>query len=98
MKTALASCRLAVVMFALVSGAGQFPQRAKDAGFNGLVFIPTYSILSNAADTTIQAAQTALVDNVQCFGGGNIDSLTGTANRQADGTHLTTAGQSSGQH
>lgn len=69
--------------------------KAKDAGFSGRVFIPKYSIAANAADATIVAAQTALVDNVNYFDGGNIDSLTGGTNRQADGTHLTAAGQAS---
>lgn len=73
----------------------QMVVKAQNAGFVGRVFVPEYSILANVADTTIEAAEAALVDNVTYFFGGNIDSLTGSTNRQADGTHLTTAGQAS---
>lgn len=66
-------------------------------GFSGRVFIPTETILNNAANATIQGAQASLVAlGAPWFGGGNLDSLTGGTNRQPDGTHLTAAGQGSG--
>ena len=43
----------------------------------------------------IQAGQAALVDNVNVFFGGDIDSLTTATNRQADGTHLNDTGAAS---
>lgn len=49
----------------------------------------TYQL--SAANSTIRAAQAAVVDNVQVFAGPDLDTLTG-ADRQADGTHLSDAG------
>ncbi len=69
--------------------------KAQDGGFSGRVFIPSYSMISNVTDATIVAAQAALVDGVDYFAGGDIDSLTGGTNRQGDGTHLTAIGQAS---
>lgn len=59
--------------------------------FNGKVFIATETMLNNATDANIQAAQAAVRDGVNIFAFDNMDSLT-EANRQADGTHLSTAG------
>lgn len=68
----------------------------QSCGFSGRVFMPnTETILSNTTNATIQGAQTALIDGVTYFGWGNMDSLTGGTNRQADGTHLTAVGQAS---
>jgi hypothetical protein len=64
-------------------------------GFSGRQFVNKETILANTANGTIQAAQAALIDNVTYFVGGNMDSLTGRTDRQADGTHLTAAGQAS---
>lgn len=63
------------------------------AAFSGRIFVNTQTILANVTDATIRAAQVALVDNVNYFAGGDIDSLTGGTYRQADGTHLNAAGQ-----
>lgn len=60
--------------------------------FSGRVFINIETILANTTDATIQAAQAAVVDNVSIFQGGNLDTLTGATNRQADGTHFTNTG------
>ncbi|MDI1264039.1 MAG: sialate O-acetylesterase [bacterium] len=49
------------------------------------------TMATNATNATIQAAQQAVVDNVQIFQAGNLDTLTG-GNRQADGTHLSDTG------
>lgn len=49
------------------------------------------TMVSNVTNSTIRAAQSAVVDNVQVFSAGDLDTLTGTTNRQ-DGIHLTDAG------
>jgi len=64
-------------------------------GFSGRQFINQETILANTTNPTVAAAQAALIDNVTYFVGGNMDSLTAGTNRQADGTHLTAAGQAS---
>jgi hypothetical protein len=46
---------------------------------------------ANVVNSTIQAAQAAVVDNVLVFAGANTDSLTGGTNR-SDGTHLSNVG------
>lgn len=76
---------------------GQIVARAQNcsglsAQFNGRIFVNRETLLSGVTDATIQAAQSALVNNTTIFAGGDIDSLTG-ANRQADNTHLSAAGQ-----
>lgn len=69
--------------------------KIRDVGFSGRIFVNKQTILANITDATIRAAQTALVDNVTYWAGGDIDALTGAINRQVDGTHLTATGQSS---
>ena len=55
------------------------------------------TMVSNAVNATIQAAQDALVNNpANRFAGPNIDSLTGAGNRAAGGTHLISAGCDAG--
>jgi hypothetical protein len=61
-------------------------------GFTGKWFVAKETMLSNATNSTIQAAQAAVVDNVRVFAGANTDSLTGGTNRIGDGTHLTDTG------
>ncbi|MET4210534.1 sialate O-acetylesterase [Bradyrhizobium sp. LA2.1] len=68
--------------------------RALGAGFSGRIFIPQYSRLSGGTSATIRAAQSALIDNVTIFDGGDIDAITATgSNLQADSTHFSTSGQ-----
>lgn len=58
-------------------------------------FVPINTRLTNVVNTSIQAAQAAVVDNVRTFAGPNTDTLTATgSNLQADNTHLSDAGGS----
>jgi hypothetical protein len=57
-------------------------------GFAGRWFIARETMVANVFSGAVQAAQAGLIDNVKVFFGGDIDSLTGPANRQADNTHL----------
>ncbi len=51
------------------------------------------TMVANVVDTDIQAAQDALVNSgANRYAGPNVDSLTGSTNRQAEGTHLKDAG------
>ena len=51
------------------------------------------TMVANEVDADIQAAQDALVNHgANRYAGANIDSLTGSTNRQAEGTHLKDAG------
>lgn len=51
------------------------------------------TMVENVVDADIQAAQDALVDHsANRYAGPNIDSLTGSTNRQAEGTHLKDVG------
>jgi hypothetical protein len=68
--------------------------KAKDAGFSGRIWIPQYSRLAGSTSSAVRAAQSALIDGVNYFDGGDIDAITATAsNLQADNTHFSTAGQ-----
>lgn len=71
--------------------------RMQSCGFSGRIFIPTQTILANSVNSTIQNGQAALAAlGSPWFAGGNLDSLTGATNRQADGTHFTNTGLASG--
>lgn len=70
---------------------GQFKTAANACGFVGRYFVSVETRDAGVNYATIQAAQAAVVDNVTVFAGPNLDTLTG-ANRQADGTHFSTAG------
>jgi hypothetical protein len=61
-------------------------------GFVGRWFVARETMVANVFSSAVQAAQASLVDNINVFFGGDIDSLTGPANRQADNTHLNDAG------
>lgn len=50
------------------------------------------TISSNTASTTIESAYAALINGTYIFAGADTDSLTGTTNRQVDGTHLNATG------
>lgn len=76
-----------------IANVQQNTAKIKDVGFSGRIFVNLQTMLGNVFDATIRSAQAALVDNVTYFSGGDIDSLTGSTYRQADNTHLTTAGQ-----
>jgi hypothetical protein len=66
----------------------------RDYGFGGKIFVAKSSMLTNAVNSTIQAAQAALVNNpAGIYVGADEDSLTGATNRVADGTHLTSTGE-----
>lgn len=60
-------------------------------GCNFDTFVPIDTLLNGVVSSTIQAAQSGVVDGVKVFAGANTDSLTG-ANRGADGTHLSDTG------
>lgn len=64
-------------------------------GFLGRWFLAKETMFNNAISAAIQAAQAALIDNVNVFFGGDIDSLTTATNRQTDGTHLNDTGAAS---
>ena len=71
-----------------------FAQAFTDEGLSSFrFFVPTESMVSNATNATVTAAQADAVASgcTTCRAGANVDSLTG-ANRQADGTHLSQAG------
>lgn len=59
---------------------------ATNAGFSGRVFVTRETWIAGTTYSTIQNAQTALVNGTTIFSGGNWDSLDAT-NRQADNTH-----------
>ncbi|MCS3725957.1 sialate O-acetylesterase [Bradyrhizobium betae] len=65
---------------------GTIVTNALAAGFAGRVFICKETWASGNVSATIQAAQTAAIDNVQVFFGGNLDRF-GAAYRQVDNTH-----------
>jgi hypothetical protein len=64
---------------------------AKAAGFSGRFFVCKQTLFNNVTDSTIQSAQTGLVDNANFWSGGDMDALTG-ANRQGDNTHWSDTG------
>jgi carbohydrate esterase-like sialic acid-specific acetylesterase len=64
-------------------------------GFVGRWFIAEETMAGNVVSSAVQAAQISLVDGVNVFSAGNIDSLTTATNRQADGTHLNDTGAAS---
>jgi hypothetical protein len=64
---------------------------AKNAGFTGRFFINEQTWNAGVTSATIQGAQTGLVDSVNFWLGGNIDTLNAT-NRNSDNTHLNDTG------
>lgn len=75
---------------------GRLVADAQAHGFSGRIFIAIETLDAGVISPTIQAAQTAVVDNVTVFQSGNIDTLTGTTNRQPGLTHLNDVGAASG--
>lgn len=68
--------------------------KVKSSGFSGRIFVNKQSLLNNVTSATVRAAQTALVDNVNYFAGGDLDTLLGVTYRQTDNTHFNLTGQS----
>jgi hypothetical protein len=67
-------------------------QSLRDYGFQGKIFVAKSTMVANAVNSGIQAAQVALVNNPNgIYAGADMDSLTG-ANRQADGIHFSDVG------
>lgn len=64
---------------------------ARSAGFSGRFFICKQTLFNGVTDSTLQGAQTGLVDNTNFWSGGDMDALTG-ANRQGDNTHWSDTG------
>lgn len=61
-------------------------------GYNGPWFIAKQTLLANAIDSTVQAAQVAMVNHGSgIWAGPDADTLTGGTNR-TDGTHFTDVG------
>jgi hypothetical protein len=67
--------------------------KAQDAGFVGRVFVPKYSRLNNVTDSGVTDGQASLIDNATYFFGGDVDSVNGATNLQADNTHFNATGQ-----
>ena len=65
------------------------------AGFSGKTFVNLETLTAGATNSTIRAAQAAVVNGTTIFQGGDLDTLTGGTNRQVDGTHLTDSGAAS---
>jgi lysophospholipase L1-like esterase len=79
---------------AYATNANSCFQLLKDYGYTGKIGVPTtMTMANNAVNATIQGAQSALISAPNgIYSVGNIDSLTGSTNRIADGTHMTAAG------
>jgi hypothetical protein len=68
-------------------------QSLRDYGFQGKIFVAKTTMLGNVVNSSIQAAQLAIVDNTKgIYLGADEDSLTGSTNRQPDGIHFTDVG------
>lgn len=65
------------------------------AGFVGKTFVNLETLIHNITYPVIRAAQAAVVNGTTILQGGDLDTLTGGTNRQADDTHLTDAGAAS---
>jgi lysophospholipase L1-like esterase len=64
--------------------------------YAGPIFIAKSTMFGNAVASGIQAAQTGAIDHPNgIWSLGDMDSLTGGTNRQADGTHLNDTGAAS---
>jgi hypothetical protein len=62
------------------------------SGFVGKFFVNIQTLDVGNVSAAVQAAQAAVVNNTTVFAGGNLDTLTGTTNRQADLTHFNDVG------
>lgn len=63
-------------------------QQLRDYGCTADVFVAKHTLLTNAVNSAIQAAQAAVIDNPNgIYLGADRDSLTGITYNQADGTH-----------
>lgn len=60
--------------------------------FNWVVGVSTYSNVTGAVSSAIQAASAAVVNNVNVFAGGNSDTLLGATYRQTGSPHLNATG------
>lgn len=76
---------------AFTAGMASANALAAAAGFAGTIIVNQDTMISNATSAAIRAAQAASVGGSVKLGG-DIDTLTGGSNRQADGTHLTDVG------
>lgn len=72
-----------------------FVTKTLATGFSGRIFVPQETWNGGVTSTAVRAAQSAVVDNITVFSGGDLDTLNAT-NRQADNLHLNDTGAPAG--